>query len=107
MVVTRTNPILAFVVVVLAGAAYFSGVYWVAPNEASNAIPAFANVLLLVAVLIVFPVMGAAYIQRKLTKGYGAPSASKIWQIALAATLGPYIGAWVFWLVLLATGGAL
>lgn len=107
MVITRTNPILAFAVVVLAGAVYFSGIYWVAPNEASPAIPAIANVMLLVAALIVIPMLGAAFIQSRLTKDYGVQGASKIGQIVLAAIIGPYIGAWVFWLVLLNLGGAL
>jgi len=101
----RTNPLLAFSIVVSAGIVYFT-LLGVASQTLGmqRPIAEMAHAVVL-GMLYVVPVLGAAFLQFALTKAVPAARWWRVVQVLVAALLGPFVAASVVLWAWVAMGG--
>ncbi|MGH8618624.1 MAG: hypothetical protein ACREUW_13110 [Burkholderiales bacterium] len=108
MAIPRTNPLLAFGIVVGAASVYFGLLGIASPAlEALKPLPEFAQVGVGVGLLYILPTVSAGLLQFGLTREVPVAAWWRYVQVGVAALLGPFIAAsLVFW-VWLAMGGTM
>jgi len=108
MATSRTNPLLAFGIVVVAAALYFTVLGFASPAlRAATPLPEPAQLTLVLALLYIVPVVGAALLQFGLTKEVRAAAWWRVVQVTVAALLGPFVSASLVSWVWLEMGGTM
>lgn len=106
MATSQTNPLLAFGIVVGVAVIYFVVLALAAPGlRVFEPLPERVHVALVLPLVYVVPVAGAAFLQFRLTKEVPAATWWRPVQIAVAALLGPFVAASLVFAGWLAMGG--